>query len=332
MKDVDQKLVEAFGEGRILRNETLSKYSSFHLGGNADYFFRAKTQSELLCAIKIAFTHKLPVFIMGGGTNLLISDKGFRGLVIKNETGGIRIVGLRGSINTKKEGAATQLNSVFLEVDSGVGVNRLVRFTIEQGLSGLEVFLGQPGTVGGGLYINAHNMSAGKFISDSLFSAKLTTKEGKVKEVSREFFKFGYDKSTLQETHEIVLSAVFRLASADKSELWKRAQEALEHRRRTQPQGVFSSGCTFRNIEKSDAVRIAAPQFTTSAGFLLESVGLKGRGAGGARFSDSHANFIVNEGGAKADDVLKLINLAKKKVKDKYGVNLKEEVVLVGDF
>ncbi|MBI4991007.1 UDP-N-acetylmuramate dehydrogenase, partial [Candidatus Gottesmanbacteria bacterium] len=296
-----QKLTRLLGETRVLINEPLSKYSSFRLGGPADLFFKAKTTGELAQAIKQADSFSIPIFVLGGGTNLLISDKGFRGLVIKNETSGIKLIGVRG--------AATKVKKVFLEVDSGVGVNRLVRFALDQGLSGLEAFLGQPGTVGGAVYINAHNMWKGKFFGDCIVGAKIVTVSGDVKSVEGKYFKFGYDTSCLQKTKEIVLSVILQLETQDKEKLWQEAQKMLVYRQKTQPQGFYSSGCIFRNIEKSDALMIATPQFTCSAGFLLETIGLKGKKIGGAWFSSEHANFIVHRGGVTTSSVIELINL-----------------------
>lgn len=319
-----QQLIALLGKERVALHEPLWKYTSLHIGGEADFFFRAKEQKDLIQGVNAARKLKMPFFILGGGTNTLISDKGFRGLVIKNETSRIQLAGLRGR---------KKLHTAYLEVDSGVGVNRLVRSTLDQGLSGLEVFLGQPGSVGGALYINAHNMHLCRFIGDFVYGAKILTLGGTILEVSHTYFKFGYDQSHIQKSKDIVLSVLFKLdALGDKEMLWKTAQDVLERRRQTQPQGVFSAGCTFRNISKSDAVRIATPHYTQSAGFILDSLGLKGVKSGEAHFSSHHANFITHRGGAKAVDMLKLIDLAKQKAKERYGVLLKEEIVKAGEF
>lgn len=319
-----QQLVELLGKQRVALHEPLWKYASFHVGGPADLFFRAKEQKDLREGVNAGRRLNVPFFILGGGTNTLIGDKGFRGLIIKNETSRIQLAGLRGG---------KKLHTAYLEVDSGVGVNRLVRFTLDQGLSGLEVFLGQPGSVGGALYINAHNMRMGKFIGDCVYGAKILTRDGNILEVPHAYFRFGYDQSHIQKSKDIVLSVLFKLdAGGDKEALWKTAQDVLNYRRQTQPQGVFSAGCTFRNISKSDAVRIATPHYTQSAGFILDGLGLKGVTIGNAHFSSHHANFITHTGGAKAADMLKLIDLAKQKAKEKYDVILEEEIVKAGEF
>lgn len=332
MKDSYKKIIDTLGQNRVLTNEPLSKYSTFSLGGPADLFYKALTTAELVKAITTVRACEIPFFIMGGGTNLLIGDKGFRGLVIKNETKSIKLVGAWGKFNSRNTDKSTRVNTVYIEVDSGVGVNRLVRFTLDQGFSGLEPFLGQPGSVGGAVYINAHNMHLGKFIGEKVFSAKILKPANEVANVPFSYFKFGYDKSVLQKTGEIVLSVIFKLAAGDKNSLWEKAQEEFDYRRKTQPAGVYTSGCTFRNISESEAVRIATPNYTKSAGYLIESVGLKNYQIGGAKFSQEHANFIVHSGGATASNVLELIRKAQKSIKDKYAINLVEEIVLVGEF
>jgi len=329
MSDNYKELIAFLGESKVLLDEPLNKYSSFHIGGPADIFFKARTCDELVKAVTSAWRLKIPVFVISGGTNLLVGDYGYRGLVVKNETNSIKLVGVVGG---RKSKSSTKVHTAILGVETGVGINRLVRYTLDQGFSGLAAFLGQPGCVGGAVWNNAHNMKTGNFFGDNVFGAKILQPSGKVVDVSKSYFKFGYDQSIIQKTHDIVLSVLLKLNAGDKKSLWEEAQKALEYRRQTQPVGVFSSGCTFRNIKKSDAIRIATPSYTCSAGYLIESVGLKGYQIGDAHFSSSHANFILNKGNSKARDVLALINLAKKKVKEKYKLDLKEEIVLVGAF
>lgn len=324
MNKIYTKLIQKLGESRVLVNENLAKYSSFKIGGPADLFFRAKNKSDLISAIKTARDLGIDYFVIGGGTNLLIGDGGFRGLVIKNDTSDIKLLGMKGKKNS--------IQKVYITVDSGVSINRLVRFTLDQALVGLEYFLGQPGTVGGAVYINAHNMKWGQFFGELIREAQILTKEGKTVTVPATYFRFGYDKSILQKTHEIVLSVVLELTRGNKEKLWQDAQESLEYRQKTQPTGVFTSGCTFRNISKSEAVRLVTPNYTTSTGFLLDSLGLKGARVGTTMFSPHHANFIIHRGGAKAADVLELILLAKRKAKERYNLDLVEEIVLIGEF
>lgn len=319
-------LIEKYGAERVKVNESLNFHTTFKIGGPARIYFQAKDTQELIFAINQSKKFKVPYFVMGGGTNLVISDKGFSGFVIKNNTNKIMIKKYGGSFS---KGKALK-GIVRVEVLSGVGVNQLVRFTLEEGLSGLEAFLGQPGTVGGAMYINAHNMDMGEYFGDIIKTAKIFTEEGDIKDVPRSYFRFSYDESILQKRKDVVLSVTIDLERGDKEKIWEKANTAMEHRKYSQPLGVGSAGCTFRNITKSEALRIGTPNGTTSVGYLIDAVGLKGYKIGGAKISEKHANFIVNRGGAKAADVENLIKLAKKKVKERFAINLKEEVVKVG--
>lgn len=322
-----QKLEDTLGKGKILQNESLAKHCTWRIGGPARYWFEAKTTEELIDAIKIAIEYEIPYFILGGGSNVLFGDKGFSGLIIKNCTSIIRVIGVRGRI--QKEILDTE---VLVEAESGVMFNRLVRFSLDEGLSGLEPFLGQPGTVGGAVYINAHSIKDNKFIGDFLTAAKIFNQEGNICEVTKDYFYFSYDQSKIQKTKELVLSVVFKLTRSQKEKVWEKASEAMSYRAETQPQGYASGGCTFRNISYAEALSVPTPNRIQSAGFLIDQCGLKGTAIGDAQISDKHANFIINKGKAKASDVLDLIELCKKKVKEKFGVTLQEEIVLVGDF
>ena len=324
-------LIKALGENRVMVNELLFKYTSFRLGGPADLFYRAKTTLELTNAVKQTTDLGISCFVMGGGTNILVSDKGYRGLVVKNDTSNIFVIGSRGG-KFKNKTKNSQIEKIFLEVDSGVGVNRLVRYTLDQGFVGLEYFLGQPGTVGGAVWINAHNMNMGKYFGDFVVGAKIFNPKNGIMIVDGQYFRFGYDTSSIQKNSDLVISVILQLGTGDKKKLWKTAKQAYEYRTKTQPKGVYSSGCTFRNISKSTAIRLSTPQYTCSAGYLLDSCKLKGIKKGHAQFSGEHANFIIHQGEATTSDVLELIKLAKTQVKKKYKIDLDLEIVIVGEF
>lgn len=322
---------ENLNDVRLQIQEPLEKFTSLRIGGRAHFFFKATTIDELVKYVLVAQRFHIPYFILGGGTNTLFPDAGFAGLVIRNEAANIRLAGIRGGMGKDKNGI-TSKRRVFLEVDSGTPLNRLVRYTIDAQLSGLQSFLGQPGTVGGALYMNAHNIRKNAFFGDYIIGAKLLTTMGKIIKVDQKYFRFGYDTSHIQKTKDIVLSVVIGLSSGIKDVLWGEAQENLTFRINTQPKGVYSAGCTFQNISKSDAVRLSTPQFTCSAGYLLDRAGLKGERKGNVSFSTVHANFIVHNGAAKASDVLELIRVAKNRVREKFAVTLQEEIVIVGEL
>ena len=323
MSDNYLKLKEVFSE-RLKENEPMATHTTFKIGGPARFYFEAQTTEEIVKAVTLCQENGIAYFILGGGSNLLVSDEGFPGLVIKNRAKNIKILGYRGKIQKSKR----EIKNALIEADSGVLMNTLVRYAIDEGLSGLEDFLGLPGTVGGAVYINAHYRDS--FVGDCLERAKILTTDGQVKEVDQVYFRFAYDRSILQKTGETLLAAVFKLVGGEREVLWKMAQEALEWRQKNHHYDFPSAGCIFRNIEKSEAMRLGTPDLTQSAGFLIEAVGLKGKTIGGAQISLRHANFIVNLGGAKASDVVKLINLVKERVKEKFGLNLREEIIYLG--
>lgn len=321
-------LEKHLGAGRIKTDEPLSRYTTLRVGGGAQYFFAAQNQDELYKAYQAALAAKIPFTVLGGGTNVLISDVGLPGLVVRNEARGIKIVKKLGMV---KKGAI-EAQQVLVEVESGTLINQLVRFTCDEGMEGLERHLGLPGTVGGALYMNSKWTKPTAYVGDALYRAKIIDRSGQVKIVDQKYFDFAYDQSILQKTHEVVLSAIFLLKTEEPKNLWEKAQNSLEYRKNTQPMGVASAGCTFRNIPQSDAFRLATPNHTTSAGFLVDQVGLKDFQIGNAKFSDKHANFILNLGSAKAADVKGLVDEAKKRVQEKFSVVINPEIVLLGKF
>lgn len=314
-----------FGAGKVRRSEPMSTHTTFKLGGIAEVYLQANTTEEIIKAVQLANELKIPVFVLGGGSNIIVSDKGIKGVVIKNNCRRFDIMRVSGRIKNRK----IDVDKALVLAESGVLMNQLVRFAIEQGLSGLEYQLGLPGTVGGAIFMNSNFPLEQKYVGDCLYKAKLLTREGVVKEVDKSYFRFGYDKSVLQETNEILLSAIFRFEPMDKKILWERGMEAMEYRNKTQPKGA-SAGCTFRNISIVDAINIPTPQRITSAGYLIDKAGLKGKRVGDAMISETHANFILNKGNAKAEDVAKLIALIKDGVYKKFGVRLNLEVRNVG--
>ncbi len=325
--DLLSKLETKLGTGRILEKEILANHCTWRIGGPAKYYFEAKISDELLKAVNTAKKLNLRYFVLGGGSNTLFGDKGFDGLVIKNSTSKINILVISGRI---KSGKSEQ--TVFVEAETGVTFNRLVRFTLDEGLSGFESFLGQPGTVGGAMFINAHFPQGNKFVGDFVVSAKVLGVDGKLKEVAVDYFRFGYDESIVQHTKEIVLSVVFKLIRSTKEKVWLEGNKTTSYRQLTQPQGYPTGGCTFRNLSYAEALLVPTPNHTQSTGFLIDLCGLKGYQVGGAQISEKHANFILNKGSAKAKDVMDLINLCKEKVQSKFGIILKEEIVYQGDF
>ena len=320
-----QELEETLGKGRVRVDESMSAHTTFKIGGPAEFYIEVSSVDDLVKAVNCARKLSLPVFIFGGGSNVIIADHGIKGLVIKNNCRRFEIASMAGKVKNQK----IDVDKALVYAESGVIMNQLVRFVIDAGLGGLEYQLGLPGTVGGGVYMNSNFPRKGVYVGDCLFSAKILANDGNIKEVDNSYFHFVYDKSILQETGEILLSVVFSLEKGDKKVLWERGMEALNYRNSTQPKGA-SAGCTFRNISIVEAIRVPTPDRITSAGYLIDKAGLKGKRIGDAMISDLHANFILNMGAAKAQDVVGLVNLMKSEVYKKFGVHLALEVKTVG--
>ena len=316
-------ITQSLGAARLKVDEPLAKHTYFKLGGPADLLYEAKTVNELVSAVQSAILYKIPYFILGGGSNILVNDLGFRGLVIKNKTSLIQLKGFAGGVEKGK----LDLKEALVQADSGVPSNLLIRYTLDQGLAGLEHMLGLPGSVGGAVYNNSHHLD--KLLGDHIVEVEVLNLEGKIKKYTQKECQFDYDYSIFHKTKEIILSATFQLKRGDKESLLEIANAAVQRRSTTQPLGAASSGCIFKNIPLADAMRLGTPDITQSVGYLLDKAGLKGLRFGGAYVSDVHANFIVNDGTATSADVFNLIKEIKSKIKEKYGVDLVEEVAII---
>jgi UDP-N-acetylmuramate dehydrogenase len=301
----------AFGADRVRANEPLAPWTTFKVGGPAEWYFEARSSDEVVTAIRTAREHDLAITMLGGGSNVLIADAGVRGLVVRWRGGDI-----------------VSLDEGHVRADAAVTINGLVRWTITHGCAGLEAWAGTPGTVGGAIFGNAH--FGGCLIGDLVAGVRLATRDGEVVDAARDDMAFGYDQSRLQGTGEILLSADFIVSPGDPATLRRTARESLAFRKRTQPLDTPSAGCIFQNPQPGrDLVPSDIPW---SAGALVDRAGLKGTAVGGARVSAAHANFIVNDGAATARDIRTLIDRCKADVQTRFGVELREEIVYLGDF
>ena len=300
------------GAGRIERDVPLAPLTTFRVGGPADLLFRARTADELGRAIESARNLGLAHFLLGRGANILVGDKGFRGLVIRAEVAGIHF-----------------LDDVTVQAGAGVETfPDLIDATVQRGLGGLHHFVGIPSTVGGALWQNLHFLSPAPerertvFIAEVLESAEILTEEGERRTVNEAYFEFGYDDSILHHRDDVVLSATFRLTPAPVDELRRTMRENLEWRAERHPDIRVHpcAGSIFRKIEG------------IGAGRLVDECGLKGHVLNRAAFSLKHANIIVNLGGATAQDVRGLIDLAQTTVAREKGYELVPEIMFVGEF
>jgi UDP-N-acetylmuramate dehydrogenase len=288
----------------IEKDKNLKNYHTLKIESVAEYFCQVNTKEEIIEALKYAKQNNLEVSFIGGGSNIAFIRSYIPGLVIKNNYQKVEII-------------KNDTNNLIVSVSSGYPTSKFVLDVANLGGEGIEYHLGLPGTIGGAIFTNAKWTKPLSYISDCLKTAIIIDKKLKLKTVDCQYFKFRYDYSILKKTKEIVLEVVFEFKKNDPELLKKRAQAALEYRKKTQPQGVFTAGCFFQNPKN------------LSAGYLIDKAELKGMKIGGFLVSPIHANFIINHGNGKPEDLKKLVNLIKKKVKEKLKVKLEEEVVTI---
>jgi UDP-N-acetylmuramate dehydrogenase len=293
----------------VRRDVPLAPFTTFKVGGPADFLLQVSRSTDLKAAVAAARADRIPFTILGGGSNVLIADAGVRGLVL-------RVHG----------GEATAVSEGVIRADGGLTINGLVRWTINRGVAGLEAWAGTPGTVGGAIHGNAH--FKGRLIGELVESVELLDGAGRELRVPVDRMEFGYDRSRLQRTREILVSADFRVGRGDCAALRAIARESLAFRKRTQPLESASAGCIFQNPDPSvDRVPEGIP---ASAGALVDRAGLKGSREGGARVSPTHGNFIVNDGSATAAEIRTLIDRCRGEVRTRFGVELRDEIVYLG--
>jgi len=309
--DFSRKLERQFGRERVGQNIPLSVFTTFRVGGPAEWFVEPRGSDEIVAALDIAREAGVAVTLLGGGSNVLIADAGVKGLVVH-----------------PKGGEVARVDGTRVRADAAVTINGLVRWTIVHGAAGLEAWAGTPGTVGGAIFGNAH--FGGRLIGDLVDSVRVVTRDGVHRSVPSGEMAFGYDRSRLQDTGEILLSADFKVTDGEPARLRAIARESLAYRKRTQPLDTPSAGCVFQNPEPGrDRVPEGIPW---SAGALVDRAGLKGVRIGGASVSTTHGNFIVNDGSAQARDIRRLIDRCRSSVSQQFGVELRDEIVYLGDF
>ncbi len=308
---------------KIKKDIALAPFTTFKIGGDAKYFVEASNEQEILEALKWANSRNLPIFILGGGSNLLVDDKGFGGLVIKIKTQPFIV-----EKNIIKE----ENDIAYLKVSCFTALSDLVIKTTQEGLVGLEWAVGIPGTVGGAIFGNAG--AYGNELADIIVSVNsLKPDNFEIIERSKSECCFDYRDSLFKRNGEIILSAIIHCKRGKKELLMQRMKEIIFARNKREPK-LPSAGCVFKNLimaEQTEEFKKIIPQDLIKGGklgvgYLIEQCGLKGEKIGGAMVSNEHANFIVNCGGAKSEDVKKLIEKIKNKVREKYKIELQEEI------
>lgn len=298
----EEQLFTIIDKKKILRDEPMKSHTTFRVGGPADYFVIPEGETQLRDIVLLCRKERMPYYVLGNGSNLLVGDKGFRGVVIQ---------------------IFKDMNQIMVEGDvltaqAGASLAMVANAALEHGLTGFEFAAGIPGTLGGASVMNAG--AYGGELKDVLVSAKVLTNEGEIRTLSNEELELGYRRSIIPEKGYIVLEASIRLSPGDKGEIKARMDELRDRRISKQPLEYPSAGSTFKRPEGY------------FAGKLIQDAGLKGFTVGGAQISDKHSGFVINKGDATAADIRELICQVSRKVKEVCGVELEPEVKQIGEF
>ena len=299
IKEVYQELINIVSKENIRQNEPMKKHTTFNIGGMADIYVLANTKEQIQDILKIVKKYDVPLTIVGNGSNLLVKDKGIRGIVLKPNLKGISVCGEK------------------VTVSAGELLVKVVKISAEEELTGLEFACGIPGTIGGAIKMNAG--AYGSEMKDIVFKTTYIDMEGNINTISNKEHEFKYRKSIFSRQKAIIIETELGLKFGQKAEIEKKIEENKKSRIEKQPVSMPSAGSTFKRGEG----------FITAK--LIDECGLKGLTIGGAQVSEKHAGFIVNTGNATAADVIDLISLIKNKVKEKFQVDIETEIQIIGE-
>ena len=300
MQEFCHKLKNVITKGTVLTEEPMRMHTSFQIGGPAEIFVQPATGDEVRQAICLAKEEQIPFFVVGNGSNLLVSDDGFRGMIVQ--------------IGRNLQEISVEDNVIYAQ--AGALLSRVARTALEHGLTGMEFAAGIPGSLGGAVAMNAG--AYGGEMKDILTDAEVLTPDGEIKILSLEELDLSYRHSCIFDEDYIVLSVHLQLEQGDTTVIRNRMDELARARREKQPLEYPSAGSTFKRPEGY------------FAGALIQDAGLKGYTVGGAQVSEKHSGFVINRGGATAEEVLFLIKQVQKKVKSRFGVTMEPEVRMVG--
>lgn len=299
---IENKFCACLGSDNVYRNEPMKRHTTFRIGGPADYYLCPHSAKEIQKVVEICREEKLPYFILGNGSNLLVSDQGYRGVVIQ----------------LWKNVSDIQVEGCLIHAKAGASLAKIAAEALEEGLTGMEFAAGIPGTLGGAVVMNAG--AYGGEMKDILKEVLVMDQQGRIFTLEKKDLKLGYRTSAVKEKGYIVLAAVLELRPGDREEIRKLMEDLKQKRVEKQPLDLPSAGSTFKRPEGY------------FAGKLIMDAGLRGFSVGGAQVSEKHCGFIVNTGGASASDVLTLIREVQKRVREKFGVELETEVKFLGEF
>lgn len=299
---IENKFCTCLGSDNVKLQEPMSKHTTFRIGGPADFYLCPHSTKEVQQTIQICKEENLPYFILGNGSNLLVSDKGYRGVIIQ----------------LWKNFSDISVKDCCITAKAGALLSKVAAEALEEGLTGMEFASGIPGTIGGAVFMNAG--AYGGEMKDIIKEVKVLDDQGEVRVLSNEEMKLGYRTSIVKEKGYTVLSAVLQLKKGDVSVIRETMEDLKNRRTSKQPLDMPSAGSTFKRPEGY------------FAGKLIMDSGLRGFSVGGAQVSEKHCGFVVNKGGATAEDVTALIREVQRRVKEKFGVELETEVRFLGEF
>lgn len=301
-ESIDTKLINIVDASRVRKDEPMSVHTTFRVGGPADFFVSVKNVEEITAVLNLCRTENLLYYVLGNGSNLLVGDKGYRGVIIQlcRDINQIAVEGSR------------------LTVQAGALLSRIANEAMAGGLTGFEFAAGIPGTLGGAVVMNAG--AYGGEMKDVLETVTVLTPDGEVLTLQKEELELGYRTSIVARKNYIVLEAVISLHEGDTASIKARMDELKEQRITKQPLEFASAGSTFKRPEGY------------FAGKLIQDAGLKGFTVGGAQVSEKHSGFVINRGNATAADIIELMKQVSEKVMEKFGVRLEPEVKRLGEF
>ena len=345
------------GPDRVKRDEPLSSHTTLRIGGPADLFYEAQNSGELIKAVRLSRSFGVPVTVIGGGSNVLVSDSGIRGLVVKNTGGKIEIrekrflgffrnravpAGLSSRVPSARWAGSTEgtkkydfsdldydeskFPDVVVSIGSGVNLQVAMQKLFDEGITGLQWYARIPGTIGGAVYNNIHGGS--HTIAEIVREVVVLDNHGGVNKIPGKSMQFDYDKSKIHRTGEVILEVILNLKKGD---VEKARGVAGEWKKRKSCQPMNSAGCVFKNISEADRAILGYP--TTATGYIVEHIlNMTGYKIGGAMISPDHHNFIVNTGGATAKDYLAVRDEIVRRAKETIGIELEDEIIRLGEF
>lgn len=303
MPEIERQLQEIVNKNNVFKNEPMAKHTSFKVGGIADYFVKITEIDELKRILDFTKVNKIPLTIVGNGTNILVRDGGIRGIVIKLELNGFKI--------------KRYAEEVLITVEAGMTLAALAAIAVKEEIAGLEFLSGIPGSIGGAIRMNAG--AYGGEMKDLVVKTRYMTYDGKIKTMDILKHKFEYRNSVFSKMNVIIIDTTIRAKKGNKEEIQGKIDEYSASRKKAQPLEYPNAGSTFKRQEGILTAK------------LIDECGLKGFSIGDAEVSTKHAGFIINKGKATATDILNLVEHVKKEIKKKYDLNIELEILVLGE-